>query len=107
MAARGAVDVAATKRVVNPQTFTQSEIDSVIGGLVNCIQSSGNEYYKGKVYGFKSCAYFPLMVKFIHAYYILTNWSQSANGNTTGYTNSITQTQLTATMLWSKKNCNC
>lgn len=107
MAARGAVAVAAIKRVVKPQTFTQSEIDSVIGSLVNCIKSSGDTYYSGKVFGYSTCAYFPLMVKFIHAYYVLTNWSQSPNGDTSGYTNSISQTQLTATMIWSKKNCNC
>lgn len=107
MAARGAVVVGAVKRTVVPQVFTQAEIDSVIGSLVNCIKKAGDTYYSGQIYGYQACGYFPLLVKFVHAYYILTTWNQSANGDTTGFYNKITQTQLTATIIWSKKNCSC
>lgn len=68
---------------------------------------AGNKDYKGRQYGYCDCAYYSLFRQMVRAYYLLSNWQQSANGNTYGYTNYITQTQLTATVLWVKQHCNC
>lgn len=92
---------------LNPQIYTTTQINTVINSLVVGMNTAGNEYYQSLRYGYCDCSKIYLFRKMLRAYYLLSNWTQASNGSTTGYVNRITQTQLTATIMWVKTHCNC
>lgn len=91
------------------QQYTTSELNTILGQLSSTIADYGNEDYECLQFGFPSKVknYVTKSKMLRAAYELISSYNQSANGDPTNYTNCITPTELTATIMWVKQNLSC
>lgn len=86
------------------EKYTQTQIDNAMSKAVTFFDTESNKLALDDLYAMKSKCDFNKSGKALLYVYALSTWEQDKFGNTTGYTNYMTQTELTNMISYINKN---